>query len=316
MVSGVELADLQTFTAIVEGGSLTAAARRTRQSLSTVSRQLRALEQQLGVTLVRRTTRRLSVTSDGRELYERAVRILRDVEDASALGRAGGLRGSLVVSLPVTLGQALLVPRLARLMREHPRLLLEIRLEDRLADLVLEGVDIAVRAGTAPPDSAALVATRLLEFQRIPVAARGALGGRAVPKQPAEIARIGGLVHSGEGVVRDRWVLVRGGEELHVQVPIRLVSTAPLVLLEAARAGMGTALLPTWLVAEDLRRRRLIQLAPGWGSPPVAVWAIYRTTLRGAPAVRGFLDALRSGGPPRIPSRTPVRGTPTPVSSS
>jgi DNA-binding transcriptional LysR family regulator len=299
----VELADLRSFAAIVEGGSLTAAARRTRRSLATVSRQLRALEEELGITLARRTTRRLAVTSDGRDLYERAVRILRDVAEAREVGRSGGLLGNLVVSLPVTLGQALLLPRLAQFMREHPRLHLDIRLEDRLADLVVEGVDVVVRAGTPLPDSAALVASRLLDFQRIPVAAPDALGGRAAPREPAEIARIAGLVHSADGVTRDRWILVRGAEEAHVQVPIHLISTAPLVLLEAARGGMGAALLPTWLVADDLRRGRLVQLAPGWASPPVTVWSMYRSTLRGTPAVRAFLEALQSGSPLRMVSR-------------
>jgi DNA-binding transcriptional LysR family regulator len=288
----MDLAGLRTFAAVVDAGSLTRAARLTRQSLASVSRQLRALEDEVGVTLARRTTRRLEITAEGRDLHERALRILREAEAALAVGRAGRLRGAMVVSLPVTLGLALIVPRLGPLLRRHSGLQLEVRLEDRLNDLVLEGIDLVVRAGVAPPDSPDLVATPLRRFERILVAASGALSGRAAPREPGGLARLDGLVQASTSGVVDRWRLQRGEEERVVQVPVRLVSTAPLVLLEAARAGVGVALLPDWLVEEDLRAGRLVRLLPGWASRPVTAWAVYRRALRGSPAVRAFLEAV------------------------
>jgi DNA-binding transcriptional LysR family regulator len=293
----MDLTGLRTFAAVVDAGSLTRAARLTRQSLASVSRQLRALEDELGVTLARRTTRRLEITAEGRDLHERAVRILREAEAALAVGQAGRLRGALVVSLPVTLGLALIVPRLGPMLRRHSGLQLEIRLEDRLNDLVLEGIDLVVRAGVAPPDSPDLVATPLRRFERILVAASVALGGRAAPREPGGLARLDGLVQASTSGVVDRWRLHRGEEEQVVQVPVRLVSTAPLVLLEAARAGVGVALLPDWLVEEDLRAGRLLRLLPGWASRPVTAWAVYRQALRGSPAVRAFLEAVAEDGP-------------------
>lgn len=161
----MEFAELSTFVKIVELGSLSGAARATGQSLPTVSRQLRSLELELDSELALRTTRRLTVTEAGQRLYEHARRALNELERAKS---GAGARASekLVLSVPVTLGQWLVVPQLAKLLTSRPGLRLEVRLEDRLTELLAENVDVVVRAGLTPPDSPDLIAQPLFSFHR------------------------------------------------------------------------------------------------------------------------------------------------------
>jgi DNA-binding transcriptional LysR family regulator len=295
---GMNLEQLAAFVRIVETGSLTAAARATRQSLASVSRHLMALEEDLGVELARRTTRKLVVSGAGLELHQRALRILGDVEAARTTLRAGKLRGSLSISLPVTLGQHLVVPRLGPLLARHPGLSLEVRLEDRLNDLVAEGIDLVVRAGTPLPDSAAFIAAPLLRFRRVLVAAPSF--AKAVAKSlrgPAGLSRLDCLVQVGATGPQRRWTLEEQGptgpsRAQTVEVQGRLSSTAPLVLLQAALDGAGVAFLPDWLVAQHLEGRGLSRLLPRWSSGPLTAWAMYRQELRGSPAVRALLEAV------------------------
>src|SRR6476469_1159041 len=134
------LDQMATFVRVVEGKSLSAAARAQRLSLPAVSRQLRALEEELGATLVVRSTRRLHVTDAGRAWYEQSLRVLRQVEEARASVRGtGAVQGTLVVSASLTFGSMIIVPRLAKLAEKHPELTIDLRLEDQLIDLVGEG---------------------------------------------------------------------------------------------------------------------------------------------------------------------------------
>jgi DNA-binding transcriptional LysR family regulator len=148
---------MQTYVRIVDAGSLSSAARGRRLSLAAVSRQLDALERDLGTTLVVRTTRRLQITPAGRRWYEHCQRLLRQLEVARGdVAEDGELRGTLAISAPITLGASYVVPRLAALAHAHPKLEIDLRLQDHVIDLVGEGVDLAARGGVEPPDSASL----------------------------------------------------------------------------------------------------------------------------------------------------------------
>jgi DNA-binding transcriptional LysR family regulator len=290
--SGVELIELESFVQIVERGSLSAAARATRQSLPTVSRHLRALEVELDTPLAHRTTRRLVVTEAGQRLYEHARRALAELEHAK---RGAGVRAEekLVVSMGVTLGQHLFVPRLAQLLKERPGLRIEVRLEDRLTELLVENVDVVIRAGVAPPDSAELVAQPLATFRRSVVAAPSLLRAHGAPASPSALTELPCLVQIGVAGMLDRWRLVKGEREDVVEVSGRLTSTAPQVLFDAACAGVGFALLPSWLTDAPVRARRLVRVLKGWESADVTAYAVYRRRLRGSAAVRAFCDVLR-----------------------
>ena len=153
---------MATYVRVIEAGSFSAAAKQLRVSSAAVSRQIATLEAELGAPLLARSTRRMAVTSAGRRYYERCLRILRDVDEAQAIGRGEGLDGLLLVSAPVTFGLARVVPHVHSLLTKHPGLRVDLRLEDRLIDLVLEGVDVAIRVGGELPESTGLVAHRIL----------------------------------------------------------------------------------------------------------------------------------------------------------
>lgn len=287
------LAQMATFVRVVEGKSLSAAARSQRLSLPAVSRQLSALESELGTTLLVRSTRRLHVTDAGRSWYEHCVRILADLEDArSSVRDARGAAGTLVVSASLTFGSLVLVPRLKQLIERHPQLVVDLRLEDRLADLVGEGVDLAIRAGTPPPDSTAFVAHPLGTMYRVVVAAPRWLKKHGTPRDPGQLARFGCLQQVTPGGTVIQWALRRGDQTQRIETRAALRSNAPIALRDLAIDGAGPAYLPEFLVKDDLALRRLRRVLPEWRSAPLTAWALYRSELRGSPRIRAFLDGL------------------------
>ena len=284
---------MATFVRVVEAGSLSAAARQLRLSPAAVSRQLAGLEDDVGAPLVARTTRRMSVTEAGKRYYERCVRILREVEEARSVGGRVGIDGALAVSAPVTFGLATVAPRLRALVLEHPALRLHLRIEDRLIDLSLEGVDIAIRVGSPPPPSAELVAHRLCAWRRVLVASPAYLKKRGDPKTPAALARHDVLTHGGQAI-SETWRLARGDEAAQVQVNVRCSTNAAHALRDLAIDGAGIAALPPWFVDEAVRAQQLRVALPGWGSEPIVAHVIYRAAHRTRPQVRTVIDHLRT----------------------
>jgi DNA-binding transcriptional LysR family regulator len=285
---------LGTFVRVVESGSLSAAARALRLSLPAVSRQIAALEAGLGATLLLRTTRRLTVTEAGRTFYERSLRVLREVEEAQDSVRSSSTpSGKVTITAPVTWGLTYLTSVVQSAHARYPALQLDVRLEDRLVDLVGDGVDIAVRAGVPPPDSAQIVASPLLRFRRLPVASPRYLRRHGTPGVPDALARHEALVQIPEAAPLDMWRFERAGVERSVAVRGRFRSNVPQALRQAALAGLGIALLPEWLVTTHLATRRLRALLPDWSTPPVSVYALQRADLRGSARVRAALDLLR-----------------------
>lgn len=301
------LTQMATFVRVVDGKSLSAAARAQRLSLAAVSRQLRALEADLGASLIVRSTRRLHVTEAGRQWYAHCVRVLRELDEARAAVRSTkAVRGSLVVSTSFTFGTHVIVPQLAKLVEQHPQLIVHLRLEDQLVDLVAEGVDVAVRAGSPPPDSTAIVAHPIFAMRRVLVAAPRRLRRHGVPREPAQLARHACLVQVTPAGSVIRWSLQRERksesksesksgappEEQSVEVRGQVHSNTPSALRDLAVDGAGIAYLPDWLVAEDVAHGRLRRILPEWSSPSITAWAMHRAELRGSPRLRAFLDAL------------------------
>jgi DNA-binding transcriptional LysR family regulator len=287
---------MRTFVRIAETGSLSRAARSLRLSLAAVSRQLSALERDLGVSLVLRTTRRLALTEAGRAYHAEATRVLGAVDRARETVR-GSLRvdGRVVVSAGVTVGLTMVVPLLPRVLQRHPGLVLDLRLEDRNLDLVQDAVDLAIRVGEGLLDSTSIVAHRIGTFRRILVASPGYLHERGTPRSAGELPRHAALIEPQIEPANGTWRLARGAELQEVKVGERLACNAPLVLRELCLAGLGVALLPEWLVQDDLAEGRLRQVLPELGSPEVPVSALYRAEQRGWPRLRPVLDALREG---------------------
>jgi len=298
------LSGMATFVRVVEGGSLSAAARAQRLSLPAVSRQLRALEEDLGTTLVVRSTRRLHVTEAGQRWYEHCVRVLREVDDARASVRGEkSARGTLVVSASLTYGSLVIVPRLRKLTEEHPELVVDLRLEDQIVDLVAEGVDVAVRVGPPPPDSTAFIAHPLATMGRVLVASPRYLRKRGTPRTVKDLARKDCLLQVTPAGTVVRWRFRPAGadpaepRDETVDVHGRLRANAPLALRDLARDGAGIAYLPDWLVEEDIARGTLRRVLPDWESPPITSWAVHRAELRGTPRVTAFVRAITGVSP-------------------
>jgi len=288
------VARLGVLRAVVERGSISAAAAGLGVSISTASRALGALEEDLGVQLVARTTRKMKLTDAGTRLYDRARRIALELEQARAeLQGPGGVTGRLVVSVSITLGLRRLVPSLPELMRRHPALQLDVRLEDHPVDLIAAGVDLAVRAGRAPAERHSLVARRLLTSPSWLVAASGYLHRRGAPARPEDLAGHDALVHLGHAGPSDRWTLKQGDRTITVQIRGPVRSTAVLALHAAALGGMGIAYLPVWLVRADVASGSLVRVLPEHELPSIQVYALYRDDLRSDARVAAFLAHAR-----------------------
>ena len=285
------LAKMATFVRVVEAGSLSAAARQLRLSPAAVSRQVTGIEDELGVSLLARTTRKLAVTPMGRRYYERCLRILRDVDDAQAVGRGGAVDGPLQVTAPVTFGLARVTPHMQSLMRKHPQLRLDLRLEDRLIDLALEGVDVAIRVGMPLPVSTELIAQSLSSFQRVLVAAPRYVKRAGEPRTPEALAKHATLGYSGAS---GGWWLTDGEREVRIQHTPQFRCNALHAIRELAVGGVGLALLPDWLVRAELDRGELKRVLPSWAGETVSVNAIYRLEHRGAPRVKALIEHLRA----------------------
>jgi DNA-binding transcriptional LysR family regulator len=290
------LSAMATFVRVVDSGSLSKAARVLRVTTAAVSRQLSVLEADVGATLLLRTTRRVAVTEDGRAFYVQAARTLAAAEEALAAVRPGrSLAGPLVVSMPTALGLSPLGRSVPELLRAHPGLRIELRLEDQPVDLIADGVDVAVRAGLTPPDTNTLVSHPLTFGPRVVVASPAYLRRRGTPKHPMDLASHDALVHLHAGAGVGTWTLHSGDRAVTVEVRGPYRANALHAIRDAALSGVGVALLPRFLVAADVEEGRLRALSLGGHSPGgQQIYALIRTEARGKARVRAFLEHART----------------------
>ena len=291
------LASIRLFVRTLELGSFSKAAADCGAKVSSVSRAVSALEADLGVALFNRSTRRLSPTEAGGDFYERALRILAEVEDARQQTAAlnGRPQGLLKINLPGAFGRRHVVPLLPGFLAAYPEIRIEATLTDATVNLIEVGADVAIRIG-ALPDSA-LVAKKLAPHRRVLCVAPAYLGGRAAPVEPAGIAGENCLGFALQP--SDRWFFERDGARVEVAIKGRFKANDSEALLEVALAGMGVALLPTWLAGEALGAGRLLRLLPDWtvGLAPGdrAIWGVYPPKKILSPKVRVFLDYVEAG---------------------
>lgn len=294
----MKLEGLEAFVAITETGSISQASKRLRVSTSVVSERLARLEQGLGVALVHRTTRRLTLTEDGATLLPRARAILDQVADAASelAERRGGLAGPLRLSAPLSFGMLHLAPALFAFLAEHPRIELTLELDDRFVDVAGGGYDAVVRIGQVADNR--LVSHRLAESRRVLVASPAYLARHGRPTSLDELGahRAVNYTYRGAGdwrfIVEGRTAIVRATSGLHVNNGD--------VMRAAVEAGLGIALLPTFLVAEGLSTGSLVRLDVGAEPDTDVVQVVYAKT-RGVPTkVRALVDFLsrRFGNPP------------------
>jgi DNA-binding transcriptional LysR family regulator len=287
------ITSMTVFRAVAELGGFARAARSLRLSNAAVSKHVAALERELGVRLLHRTTRAVTLTSVGRAYLERGARILDELAALEADVRADRdqPRGTVRVTAPSAWGVVALAPALPRLFRRWPALEVELSLTDRWVDLVEEGYDVALRGAIQLPDSS-LVAVPVARYPRVLVAAPSYLRKRGVPRRLADLADHRCLRHAS---VRDHggWTMTGpdGEETVVVRGPLSVDNS--LGLRHALLAGAGIALTPMFVVEEDVREGRLRTVLPEWRAEELVLSAVYPASRGLAAGVRAFVDFVR-----------------------
>lgn len=284
--------DLQAFVAVVEAGSFTAAAGRLDIAKSAVSRRVSALEERLGVQLLRRTTRRLNLTETGRSFYERSARILADLDEAeSAVAQEHGeLRGTLKVALPLSFGTRHMGTPIAEFSRRHPRVEFVLDLNDRRIDLLEEGMDVAVRIGRLADST--LIARRLFDARTVVCASPAYLEEHGAPATPEDLPRHRCLVYAN---LPDpsRWVCTdNAGVRHEVQVDVAMTASSGDFLCNAAAEGLGLVLQPTFIAGEGIGRGDLVPVLTEYEWPVTPAYAVYPPTRHLSYRVREFINFL------------------------
>ncbi len=294
-------ADMRMFVTVAEAGSISAAADRLGVAKSAVSRRLADLETRLGVELLHRTTRRLALTDSGRAFWERSQRILADLEEAEQeVSQAhGAIGGKLKVALPLGFGMLHLAPLIAEFQALHPAIEFDLDFNDRQIDLMQEGFDLAIRIARLADSS--LIARRLAPVRHAVCASPAYLARHGTPTRAADLARHPGLVYSNLANPALWPYTGPDGQPGSVQVPVRLRANNGEYLCQAAIAGLGVLLHPTFFLRDALDRGDLVTLLADHGWPVVDAYAVYPPTRHLSRRVRAFVDflAARLAGEPR-----------------
>ena len=304
---------LAVFAKVVEHGGFARAAQRLQVSASAVSRHVAELESHLGVRLLNRTTRKLSLTESGQAFHERTVQLLSDLEEAeiAVASSAVSPRGTLRLTCPITFGEWYVAPAIAAFAARHPQLRFDVELSDRMVDLVEEGFDLAIRIGTS--SSQALIARPIGETRLVCVASPAYVARNGVPKVPQDLMKHRCLVYSYQSI-RDVWRFtdVRGDEHI-VRISGPVMSNNGRFLAELAACGVGISIEPDILVRDDLRRGRLVEVLSGFRPPAVPIHAVYPSRRHLSAKVRAFVDfiASRFAGEALHARETPKRSTTT-----
>ena len=268
------LHEMETFVRVVETGSFSAAARDLNIGQPAISKTIAGLEERLGVRLLVRSTRRLSPTEAGIAFYERALRAIAEANEAEAAaqGAGTGLEGRLRICAPVTFARLHLVPRLGAFLDAHPKLRLELVMDDRAIDLVAENIDAALRMG-ALTDSA-LVARKLTQGERLVVASPAYLARRGVPITPADLLEHDAIVY-GQTSGGEEWGFRRGTSETSVHIQTRLTISAAEGVRAAGIAGQGFSISSRWMFAPELESGEVVTVLDEWTLPSIDLWVIY-----------------------------------------
>ena len=287
-----QLAALATFVRVVETGSLSKAARSLPSSLTSVSRQLSALEQHFGTQFVRRTTRRLRLTDEGRMLYERAKAVLAELKQVEAALSANHQEptGRLRISAPTLIGRVLIAPLLAEFLRLYPSVSVDLQLVDRAVDMLEEDIHIALRIGHLP-DSQHIV-RRLTDIQMIVCAAPFYLKQRGTPDTPAELSGHDCLAFSETPGIGE-WRF--GGEarsQSNTAISARLWVNSLDALVLAAEQGAGVVRVPSWLVKRELSAGRLVRILKDFEPPAAPLNVLFQSARLASPKTRVFADYL------------------------
>ncbi|WP_418317287.1 LysR substrate-binding domain-containing protein [Piscinibacter sakaiensis] len=288
-----KLKQIESFVSVAARGSLTAAAAAEGVAPAVIGRRIDALEQRLGVKLMLRTTRRLTLTHEGSAFLEDCQRLLADLADAEASVSAGGVKASgyLRTTAPAGFGRRHVAPLVPRFLAQHPDVNVSLNLSDRVIDIVSEGYDCAVRVGDLTDSS--LVSVRLADNRRLYVATPAYLQRAGVPSHPAELARHQCLVLSGDASQSRGWAFKIDGELTHLRPSGRVDCSDGQVLHDWCLAGLGIAWRSTWEVEAQVARGELQTVLDDFAAPPNGIYAVFPQRKHLPLRVRLWIDFLK-----------------------
>ena len=283
--------EMQAFAAVADAGSFVRAAESLQVSKTAVSRLIGDLEARLGVRLLHRTTRRLSLTAEGEVFHARCKALTADVEEAEAevTARAGEAVGQLRLNVPVSFGLMHLAPLWPAFLQQHPKVTLDVTLADRIIDLVDEGYDLAVRIAQLPASS--LVSRKIASTRLVLCASPDYLRRHGEPSHPADIARHTVFTYT-LLATGDTWNFEGPDGPVEVKVTPRLRSNNGDTCCAAALQHQGIVLQPSFMVSHHLRAGALVEVLPQYRSLELGVYAVYASRRHVTPKVRVVIDFL------------------------
>jgi DNA-binding transcriptional LysR family regulator len=287
------LKQIESFAAVVAKGSLTAAAQAEGVAPAVIGRRIDALEERLGVKLLVRTTRRITLTHEGSAFLEDCQRLLADLANAEASVSAGGVKASgyLRVTAPAGFGRRHVAPLVPRFLALHPDVNVSLNLSDRVVDIVNESYDCAVRVGDLPDSS--LISVRMADNRRLCVATPAYLKRAGTPKHPSELARHECLTLSSDASQTRGWAFAIDGAVVHLRPHGRLDCSDGQVLHDWCRMGLGIAWRSTWEVEQEIARGELVTLLDEFAAPPNGIYALFPHARHLPLRVRLWIDFLK-----------------------
>ncbi|RSV39759.1 LysR family transcriptional regulator [Sphingomonas sp. ABOLE] len=286
---------MATFVRVVETGSFSAAARHLNVGQPAVSKTIAQLEGRLQVSLLIRSTHGLTPTEAGQRFYERAKLAIQEADEAelAARGAGAGLSGCLRVSAATTFARLHVVPLLPRFLAQHPELEIDVILDDRVIDLIAEGIDVSLRMGALPDSSA--VARKLATGRRSVLATPGYLARAGAPQSPADIAAHDTVLYS---QLSNIWSFQRDGTEASVTVRSRVRVSAAEGLRAAVLSDMGLTIASDWMFWSELASGEVRRVLTDWTLPPIDLWAVFpagRMASAKARQFAAFVEAAMAG---------------------
>jgi DNA-binding transcriptional LysR family regulator len=287
------LKQIESFAAVATKGSLTAAANAEGVAPAVIGRRIDALEERLGVKLLVRTTRRITLTHEGSAFLEDCQRILSELATAEASVTEGGVKasGHLRITAPAGFGRRHVAPLVPRFLGLHPDVSLSLNLSDRVVDIVNEGFDCAVRVGDLPDSS--LVSVRLADNRRMCVATPDYLKRHGTPKTPAELSKHRCLLLSSESSQPRGWAFTVDNKVIHVRPAGTLDCSDGQVLHDWCAQGLGIAWRSTWEVQDEVSDGRLVAVLEEFAAPPNGVYAVFPQRKHLPLRVRLWIDFIK-----------------------
>lgn len=280
---------------IVDKGSFTAAAQELGMTKAMVSRRIAELERRLGVRLLYRSTRQLTLTEEGEQYYQRCSKAVDALTEAELMlsARQQEVTGTLKLAVPIETGQLVVGRMVAKFLQRYPAMQVELELTNRILDPISEGLDAVVRVGDMSNSN--LAARRLWSTERLLCASPDYLARSPAIARPEDLLRHERVAVS-SGFLASHWCFEQGGREVLVDPPSRFRVNNITCAREAAKAGLGVASLPAMLCLEELERGELVSLLPEWQQPRVPIYLLFPERRLMPRKLRAFIDFMVENG--------------------